>query len=101
MEVTGYNPVLGGKSEHPPFFESPDGAHVGSPSCRANLEYMPKIYLLWHDRAVLISQKPSGKLPTARIRQTASGKSPAAITQEPSAKLSLRTTTHKTLPVCG
>jgi hypothetical protein len=58
---------------------------------------MWKIYLLWYDRAVLISQKPSGKLPTARIRQTASGKLLAAIAQKPSAKLSLTTPSFFTL----
>ncbi len=53
---------------------------------RANLEYMRKFYLLWQDRAVQISQKPSGKLATARIRQTPSGKSHAGIAQKPSAQ---------------
>lgn len=62
-------------------------AEFGRGFSRANLEYMRKFYLLWQDRAIQISQKPSGKLPTARIRQTASGKSSAAIAQKPSAQL--------------
>ena len=47
---------------------------------RANLEYMRKFYLLWHDRVLQISQKPSGKLPSAAIRQTPFGKSAAPFT---------------------
>ena len=52
-------------------------AEFGRGFSRANLEYMRKFYLLWQDRAVQISQKPSGKLPSAVIGQTPSGKSPA------------------------
>ncbi len=60
-------------------------AEFGRGFSRANLEYMRKFYVLWQDRAVQISQKPSEKLPVARIRQTASGKSPAAIAKKPCA----------------
>ena len=62
-------------------------AEFGRGFSRANLEYMRKFYLLWHDHAVQISQKPSGKLSTTRIRQTASGKSSAGIAQKPSRQL--------------
>ena len=55
-------------------------AEFGRGFSRANLEYMRKFYLLWQDRAVQISQKPSGKLPSAVIGQTPSGKSPALFT---------------------
>jgi hypothetical protein len=55
-------------------------AEFGRGFSRANLEYMRKFYLLWQDRAVQISQKPSGKLPSAVIGQTPSGKSPAPFT---------------------
>ena len=41
---------------------------------------MRKFYLLWRDRVVQISQKPSGKLPSTAIRQTPSGKSAAPFT---------------------
>lgn len=52
-------------------------AEFGRGFSRANLEYMRKFYLLWQDCAVQISQKPSGKLPSAVIGQTPSGKSAA------------------------
>jgi predicted nuclease of restriction endonuclease-like (RecB) superfamily len=55
-------------------------AEFGRGFSRANLEYMRKFYLLWHDRAVQISQKPSGKLPSPASGRTPSGKSPAPFT---------------------
>ena len=50
-------------------------AEFGRGFSRANLEYMRKFYLIWRDRTAQISQKRSGKLPSAAIAQTPSGKS--------------------------
>ena len=55
-------------------------AEFGRGFSRANLEYMRKFYLVWRDRTAQISQKPSGKLPSAVIAQTPSGKPRAAFT---------------------
>jgi len=52
-------------------------AEFGRGFSRANLEYMRRFYLLWQNRTVQISQKPSGELPSAVIGQAPSGKSPA------------------------